>query len=486
VDIRLASESATDVETDAVVVGCYKNQGLSEVAKAVDRATGGVLERLLGTEEITGKHAELTTLLVPGGVKTGRVVVVGLGEFEDFDRGAAFRAVSAAAKHLAEKQRQTVAFYVEDRWPEDVVESAVCGALVGCQGQDLYRAEKKLFPFSRVLWNGTQHQAVDTGRILAESVNLARRLVNQPASEIFPDSFAKEAEPIAQDAALSLEIWDEQRLQAERCGALLAVGRGSAHPPRLVILEHRGAGTEKPPLALVGKGVTFDAGGLSLKPTDGMKTMKCDMAGAATVVAAMRAIAKLEVPANVIGIVGLVENMVSGSSYKLGDVLTARSGKTIEVLNTDAEGRLVLADALDVAVERGAERIVDVATLTGACMIALGTDVAGVMANDQTWCDSVAAAARICGEPAWQLPMFAEFGEQVQSKVADIKNVGEGRWGGAITAAKFLEEFVQEKPWVHIDIAGPAFLDNAKPWIDAGATGCFVRTLVELTKNYAN
>jgi leucyl aminopeptidase len=213
-----------------------------------------------------------------------------------------------------------------------------------------------------------------------------------------------------------------------------------------------------------------------------MKTMKCDMAGAATVLGAMHAIARLQLPMNVIGLVGLVENMVSGHSYKLGDILTARNGKTIEVLNTDAEGRLVLADTLDVAVERGAERIIDLATLTGACLVALGTDVAGLMTNDQDWCDRVAAAASACGEPAWQLPMFPEFAEQIKSKVADIKNIGEGRWGGTITAAKFLEEFVQEKPWVHIDIAGPAFLDNAKPWIDAGATGSFVRTLVEVVR----
>jgi leucyl aminopeptidase len=235
-------------------------------------------------------------------------------------------------------------------------------------------------------------------------------------------------------------------------------------------------------LALVGKGVTFDSGGLSIKPTDGMLTMKCDMAGAATVLGAMQAIAKLNLPVNVIGLMGLVENMPGAAAMKLGDVLTARSGRTIEVHNTDAEGRLVLADVLDVAVERGASRIIDLATLTGACCVALGNDVAGLMTNDQPWCDQVAAAARTCGEPAWQLPMFPEYGEQIKSEVADIKNVGEGRWGGAITAAKFLEEFVDGKPWVHFDIAGPAFLDKSKPWLDGGATGCFVRTLVELAR----
>jgi leucyl aminopeptidase len=188
----------------------------------------------------------------------------------------------------------------------------------------------------------------------------------------------------------------------------------------------------------------------------------------------------LKLPVNVIGLAGLVENMIGGNAFKLGDVLRARSGKTIEVLNTDAEGRLVLADVLDVAVERKANCIIDLATLTGACVVALGTDVAGLMTNNQTLCDKVAAAAKTCGEPVWQLPMFPDYAEQIKSNVADIKNTGDGRWGGAITAAKFLEEFVQERPWVHIDIAGPAFLESAKSWIDAGATGAFVRTLVEL------
>jgi leucyl aminopeptidase len=266
---------------------------------------------------------------------------------------------------------------------------------------------------------------------------------------------------------------------------LLAVGQGSARPPRLVILRHKGATAEEPKLALVGKGVTFDSGGLSLKPSESMANMKMDMSGAATVLAAMQAVAKLDVPINVMGLVGLVENLPSSTSYRVGDVLTARNGKTIEVMNTDAEGRLVLADVLAVAVDEGAAKIVDLATLTGACMVALGRYVAGVMSNDQAWCDIVLAAARRCGEPAWQLPMFAEYAEDIKSEVADIKNIGDGRWAGAITAAKFLEEFVGETPWTHIDIAGPAFFEKSKPWIDGGGSGSFVRTLVEVARHEA-
>jgi leucyl aminopeptidase len=252
----------------------------------------------------------------------------------------------------------------------------------------------------------------------------------------------------------------------------------------LVILKYSGGPKDSPPLAFVGKGVTFDSGGLSIKPTDGMKTMKCDMAGAATVLGAMQAIAQLKLPVNVVGLCGLVENMLSGNSYKLGDVLKARSGKTIEVLNTDAEGRLVLADVLDVALQHQPAKIVDLATLTGACVVALGNDVAGLMTNNQPWADAVKAAGDATGEQLWQLPMFAEYGEQIRSEVADIKNVGEGRWGGAITAAKFLEEFVAGKPWVHLDIAGPAFLESSKSWLDAGGSGFGVRTLVEMARRF--
>jgi leucyl aminopeptidase len=361
--------------------------------------------------------------------------------------------------------------------------------MVGSRGQDLYRAERKLHPPEKLLWFGVDEAALGRGETLGDAVNFARRLVNAPPQEIYPESLANIAADVAAECGLAGEIWDEDRLAYERCGALLAVGRGSSRPPRMAILHYDGRPTGAQEdgglLALVGKGVTFDSGGLSIKPTDGMFTMKCDMAGAATVIAAMRAIAKLILPIRVIGLVGMVENLISGESYKLGDVLVARNGRTIEVHNTDAEGRLVLADVLSVAVDRGATRIIDLATLTGACVVALGNDVAGVMTNDQPWCDQVLAAARCCGELAWQLPMYSLYDEQIKSDVADIKNVGEGRWGGAITAAKFLEQFVGRTSWTHIDIAGPAFREKAKPYCDAGASGQFVRTLVEVARRAA-
>jgi leucyl aminopeptidase len=473
-----------EITADAIVVGCYADGLIEGRLAEVDRATGGAIAKLQGAQEITGKEGEVTTVLAPAGMQTPRLVVLGLGQRAKLDRGIAFRATAAAAVGLAKKERRQVAYLVADGWSPDLVEAGICGALVGCVGQDLYRSERKLFPFGELLWSAATPEAVHGGWILAEAINLARRLVNEPAGEIYPESFAVTARRVALDVGLEIETWDESRLEQERCGSLLAVGRASVRAPRLVILKHAGGTPEQPTLAIVGKGVTFDSGGLSIKDNDNMKTMKCDMAGAATVLAAMQAIARLKLPANVIGLCGLVENMVSGNSFKLGDVLRSRNGKTIEVLNTDAEGRLVLADVLDVAVERGADRIIDLATLTGACMVALGRDVAGIMTNDQAWCDLLLQAARTCGEPAWQLPMFAEYSEQIKSSVADIKNIGDGRWGGAITAAKFLEEFVVGRPWIHCDIAGPAFLDSAKPWLDAGGSGVFVRTLVEITRHW--
>lgn len=474
----------TDLQADAVVVGLFSDGEPTGAAALVDQSTGGLLSRLIETKEVSGKLYELTPLYGAEGVAAPLTLIAGLGPREEFDRGRAFRAAAAAAKFLATKSRSRVAFCLAEDGPEAVAESAVAGAIVGCQGQDLYRAEKQRYPFEAVVWRGAQEPAIAAGRILGESVNFSRRLVNEPPQEIYPASFCSRVGELAVECGLEIEAWDEDRLRQERAGALLAVARGSARPPRLLVLRHRGGEPDAAPLALVGKGVTFDSGGLSLKPNDSMKTMKCDMAGAAAVVGAMRAIALLNLPVNVIGLAGLVENMPSGSAMKLGDVLTARNGRTIEVQNTDAEGRLVLADVLDIAVEMGAARIVDLATLTGACVVALGLDVAGLMTNDQAWCDEVAAAARICGEPLWQLPMFPEYRDGIKSEVADIRNTGEGRWGGAISAAKFLEEFVANRPWAHLDIAGPAFLEKPKPWIDGGGSGAFVRTLVELAREY--
>jgi leucyl aminopeptidase len=474
------------IECDALVVFLTAGGVGSGAVAAIDRASGGLLSRVATAGDLTGKRYELVPLLAPPGVRAAQVVVVGLGPRETVDAGVIFRAAATAARQLAGRPRARVAFAAEADWPTGHIEQAVAGAAAGMVGQDAYRAEKRRTPFGATIWVGAAPAAVATGATIAAGVDLARRLVNAAPDDLYPESFADEAASAAGATGLEIEIWDEQRLARERCRAILAVGRGSARPPRLVLLRHRGgqgrAADATPDLALVGKGVTFDSGGLSLKPSDSMLTMKCDMSGGAAVLGAVATIAALRLPIDVVAAIGLAENMTGPAAYKLGDVITARSGTTIEVHNTDAEGRIVLADVLDVVQGLRPGRIVDVATLTGACMVALGHDVAGLFANDQAWCDRVAAAARAVGEPVWQLPMYPDYDEQITSDVADIKNVGDGRWGGAITAAKFLERFVGDIPWTHVDIAGPAFAEKPRPWTDGGATGSMVRPLVELAR----
>ena len=480
-----AAAAPATIEADALVVFLTEGGTGSGAAATVDAATGGLLARLATAGELAGRRYECLPLLAPPGLRAGQVLVVGLGRGEEVDAGVVYRAAATAARHLAGRPRSRVAFLPEPAWNTAWLEQAVAGGAVGMVGQDLYRSEPKRTRFGTTLWVGADAAAVARGVTLGDGVNLARRLVNSSPDHIYPESFAEEAAAIAGRTGLEIEIWDEERLRRERCEALLAVARGSARPPRLVLLRYRGrprSGGDRPDLALVGKGVTFDSGGLSLKPSESMMGMKMDMAGGASVLGAIATIAALRLPLDVVAGIGLVENMTGPAAYKLGDVITARSGTTIEIHNTDAEGRVVLADVLDVV--RGLEprRMIDLATLTGACMVALGHDVAGVFTNDQACCDALATAARSVGEPVWQLPMDADFGEQIKSDVADIKNVGDGRWGGAITAAKFLERFVGDVPWTHVDIAGPAFAEKPKPWTDGGGTGFMVRSLVELAR----
>ena len=473
-------------EGDAMVLFLCPG-GVSGAAAEVDRATGGLISRLIDAGELTGKRYECVPLLAPPGLACGQLLVIGTGSADEVDAGLLYRAAAVAARQLSSRPRSRVGFLAEGRWTNEQLEQAVAGAAVGMVGQDLYRAEKKQHPFATTIWLEAAVEVVGRGALIADGVNLARRLVNLPPDDLYPETFAEEAATIAGRAGLEIEIWDQARLERENCRALLAVARGSTRSPRLVLLHYRGPrGSGKPggppDLALVGKGVTFDSGGLSLKPSDGMLTMKCDMSGAAAALGAIATIAALKLPVHVVAAVGLVENMNGSAAYKLGDVVTARSGVTIEIHNTDAEGRVVLADVLDVVADLQPRRIVDTATLTGACMVALGRDIAGVFTNDQACCDAVTAAAEAVGERVWQLPMDRDFDEQIESPVADIKNVGDGRLGGAITAAKLLERFVRGIPWTHIDIAGPAFADKPRPWIAGGGTGSMVRPFVELAR----
>ncbi|NLE19170.1 MAG: leucyl aminopeptidase [Propioniciclava sp.] len=467
-----------DQPYDCLVLGLAEGDELGATAAAVDAAQGGWITRGLAAGTLKSKRGELVLVPAPAQSGPATVLLVGLGDTDLLDRGKTFELGAAMLRRLVDRQRAHVVIALDDAIAAEHHDALISGAVTACAGQALYQAEAAIHPPQQIGIVGVSAASIKRGLTVGQSINLTRRLVNEPPNILYPETFAEAARRVAEETGLSIEVWDETRLEAEGCRAILAVGGASAHPPRLVILRHRGGAEDDPLLAIVGKGVTFDSGGLSIKPSEGMLDMKCDMAGAATVLGVMRAAAMLELPINLVGICGLAENMISGSAYRLGDVIETRSGTTIEIHNTDAEGRVVLADTLDVAVQHQPTAIIDLATLTGACMVALGRDVAGLMSNDSLLCEQIAQAAADEGEWAWELPMFDFYDEQVKSKVADLKNVGDGRWGGAITAAKFLQRFVDGTPWVHIDIAGPVFADSPKPHRDAGGTGVMVRTLI--------
>lgn len=456
----------------------------------INQASGGLISKLISDNVWTGAAGKVLELHFVAGLKASSLILVGMGELAKITAASAFQAAAAGAKAAASRKRSTVAF-TADNLPETFHLQAIIGSLCGSVGQDLYRTERSLFPLDKIQWLDMPQKFVLEAEKTAASINWTRHMVNLPPNHLYPERFVELAEEFLQGTSVQIEVWDERKLREQNCNALLAVAQGSIKPPRLMLVSYKPEaapgepGTKGAPIAIAGKGVTFDSGGLSLKPTDSMTTMKCDMAGAATAIGVIKLAAELKLKQPITVAVGLVENLISGNNFKLGDVIKSRQGKTIEILNTDAEGRVVLADVLDVLVERKPTAIVDLATLTGACVVALGTDITGIMGNDQQMIDQLRASADSAGEYAWPLPMYGFFNEQVASKIADIKNVGDGRWGGAITAAKFLENFIGNTPWCHLDIAGPAFLDKPKPWMDAGGTGCMVRTLIHWLKGPA-
>jgi leucyl aminopeptidase len=483
----------TEVQADWLILGAWEDEVPAGAVAPLDAQLGGCLARLREGGDVSGKPNELVPLLDPQGVAAKRLLVVGLGKRDTADRARLTDAAATAARAVTGKKVGRVACALPEAvkdlgWGEVALAVGV-GLMQGSYGPGLRKKEPDRFAPDEIVLMAPPSAPVDEVRQAARraevegrAVALARELVNLPPCDLYPESFAERAHEVT-SLGVDCDILDEKRLEEERMGALLGVALGSDRPPRLVVLRYR-RGANGPTLGLVGKGVTFDSGGLSLKTNEQMADMKCDMAGAAAVLAAVRAVAELRLPVNLLGVLALVENLPSGRSLKLGDVLRTRSGKTIEVLNTDAEGRLILADALAYAVDQKADHLVDLATLTGACMVALGVEVAGLMGNDPPWCDRVLAAAQRAGERAWPLPMFSLYDPLIKSHVADMKNTGGTRYGGAITAAKLLEQFVGKVPWAHLDIAGPAWAEHESPTRDPGGTGCFVRTLVELARGY--
>ena len=489
--IRIVAEDPARSQVDWLVAGLFEDPP-EPPAWLRETPAAGVIARLVGSKDLSGSAGEAVPVHGPGGVSAGSMLVLGLGPGEVFGAASAFEMGTVLGKRLGGKPRGVVGVVLPGEGMPSVVASHLAqGVAVGLSGPGLAKSEPARHGFEGLLLivppgstaDATLlEEAVRRGGIVGQAVNLARELVNLPPARKAPRLLADRIRNEAGASGLGVEVWDEARIRRERLGGLLGVAAGSDEPPSFVLLDWQGAGKDAPTIALVGKGVTFDSGGLSLKPSASMEDMKADMSGAAIVAAAMTAIARLGLPVNVRGYLPLTENLTGGRAMKLGDVLTMRNGKTVEVMNTDAEGRLILADALCLASEQAPTRIIDLATLTGSCMAALGQKVAGLFSNDDETAELVRAAASAEGERLWRMPMDGDYRESLKSPVADLKNVG-SKWGGAIIAAKFLEEFVGGRPWAHLDIAGPAWADSDSPSQDAGGTGCFVRTLVRMAED---
>jgi leucyl aminopeptidase len=452
---------------------------------------------LLGLYAATGAKGKLgETLLVPNtgveGLAAASVLLVGVGKRAEVKPDTVRRAIGKVASQLAKRTSvaTTLPQVVAGRAGADAVQAAVEGLILGAYRFERYkstpngsRLERVTVVVSARADQRAARDAIRRGQVIAESQCWTRDLVNTPALDLPPAELAAEARSMARDVGLWSKVWTEAELRRGGFGGIVGVGQGSSRPPRMIELRYEGG--RGAPIALTGKGVAFDSGGLSIKDATGMETMKCDMAGAASILGAMRAIAVLRPKVNVIAAIPSAENMPGGSAIRPGDVLRHRGGKTSEVLNTDAEGRLILADALAYLAERKPRAILDTATLTGACMVALGDELWGAMGNDRDLVREVLAAGEAAGEPGWELPMYAPYRRLIDSEVADVKNVGK-RYGGAITAAMFLREFVGDVPWVHLDIAGPAFHgDRASDVGPKGATGVPVRALVRYVLDQA-
>ncbi len=499
-EVQASAGRYQDEDVQALAVAVFKDEKAAEgFLNELDEATGGIIKSVIESEELKGKEGETVYVHLAGGggkVKAQRLLLIGVGERDAYHLPQVAQFAGTATRYLRGKNIRSVAVVPRSEGEAGGVAAAAAeGAITSLFEMDKYRTSDKeerqierLVTFIEGADGDALSHGAERGRIIGESVNFTRDMANEPGGYLTPTDMADRARSIAEDFGLSLEVLDEARMEQEGMGALLSVSRGSEEPAKLIILKYmpRDANAQSTDnlLAFVGKGITFDSGGISLKPGENMELMKYDMTGGATVIGAMRAIAQLKPSIPVLGIVPASENLPSGKATKPGDVVKAMSGKTIEIINTDAEGRLVLSDAICYAKKLGAKRIVDMATLTGAVSIALGDVNAAILGTDQALIDEVIEAGREVGDKYWQLPLDKEYSKQIKSEIADIKNIG-GRKAGTITAAAFLKEFADGVAWAHLDIAGTAWGDDAKPYRAKGPTGVAVRTLINMVERAA-
>jgi len=456
-----------------------------------DPALQAVSAELLASGELSGKPLETNLLHKPSNVKAKRLLLVSGGSAKKFSSYDLRRVAGTAARTLKARGIRSFAIVAPSGIPaEEAVRAIVEGAHVGNFEPDYYRSDRKDQKIDGLIVIASGDKArlekvANEAQVIGESQNFTRDLVNEPSNRMTPTILADRAKKMSADVGLKCEVYGADKIKEMKMGAFWSVAQGSDEPPALIVMTYEPAGAPaKPVLGLVGKGITFDTGGISIKPADGMEKMKYDMAGGATMIGAMRAIALLKPNVKVIGIVCATENMPSGKAQKPGDVQIAMSGKSIEIINTDAEGRLVLADGLHYAKQLGCTHLVDAATLTGAVVVALGFTNAGIFTNDEEMYNRFKAANVNAGEKMWRLPLDDEYKDHIRSSIADIMNSG-GRWGGAVTAAMFLKEFAEDTPWIHLDIAGTAWMEDQKPWIAKGPSGIALRSLVEFVKGFA-
>jgi len=491
VDIKVVISDIDKIKAGAIIVNFFEGMKHPDGDTAIiDKSLDGAISQLVSQGEIKGKLNEVTIIHSLGRLPASRVAVAGLGKQPELTQDRVRGAVAETCRLLRKKGANSIATIVQGAGIagislESAAQAVTEGALLGVYSfrkhitkEDEYGEIKELLLVASdqdklpILERGC-----NKGRVLAEATNLARDMVNEPGNYMTPTHMAETAKKLSETYGLEISVLEREQMQELGMGALLGVAQGSRQPPKFIVLNYKGSSSTEIDMALVGKGITFDSGGISIKPSEGMAEMKGDMAGGAAVMAAMSAIAQLKPRINIMAIIPATENLPGESALKPGDILTAMNGKTIEIVSTDAEGRLTLADALAYAKKLGAKSMVDVATLTGACRIALGDVCSGAFGNNQELVDKIIAAGAEAGELIWQMPMYDRYKEQNKSDVADIKNTG-GRYGGAITAAQFLAEFAGDTPWVHLDIAGKELSEKERNYLVKGATGVTVRTLV--------
>jgi leucyl aminopeptidase len=489
-EIRIDRKPLAEIETDALVLAVFEpEEGAQPVLPTAARGLGGGwFAYLVGAGEFKGKTAESATLHKPAGIRAQRLVVFGAGKAAKFTATQARKLAGSVLRALKSRGYKQIALVLPDGCADaGFVTAAAEGALLGDYNPDRYLTDKKdVKTVDAFVLAATPapDEAAEAGRILGEAQNFTRTLANEPGNLLTPRLLAEQASRMASDYGLDCEVLDQEQMQVLGFGALLGVAQGSAQPPAFIVIRYQPAHPiEGVHLGLVGKGVTFDSGGISIKPSEGMEKMRYDMSGGAAVLGALRAIAQLKPNVTITGFIPAVENMPSGRAQRPGDIVTSLSGKTIEVLNTDAEGRLILADAITYAKRQGCTHLIDAATLTGAIVVALGHIHVGLFSNNQEFSDRVLAAGRAEGETAWPLPLDEEYREYLKSDFADLANVG-GRWGGSVTAAYFLKEFAEETPWVHLDIAGTAWLEKGEAWLAKGPSGTPMRTFCRLALDW--